>query len=243
MCFNTPEVLITELNESSMTTEIISRAEATAKGLKSYFTGKPCKKDHLSERLVSTRQCRECNREWRSLNAEALSEGKRKWFLDHREEYLERFRKYGRENREQARKHLRKWRLAHPEKKRAEGREYYRKNSEKMLEYGRKWARENPDKAYARCHRHRARKLAAPGSYTSQDIAEILELQHGKCAYCFIKLNGKYQVDHHVSLKRGGTNSPDNLRLTCTFKYGNGCNQRKSAKDPLDFARELGRLL
>ena len=226
-----------------MAIEIISRVDARARGLKRYFTGKPCKKGHFSERKVSTRQCRECDREWRSINSETLSEGKRKWFSDNREKHLERLRNYGRENPEKMRDNLRKWRLANPEKKRAEGREYYRKNSEKMLEYGRKWSRENPEKVRARVHRRRARKCAALGSHTAQDILDIYKMQNGKCAYCFIKLNGKYEIDHHVSLKRGGTNNPDNLRITCTVKYGNGCNQRKGARDPLDFARELGRFL
>ena len=43
--------------------EIISRKEAKAKGLKRFFTGKPCpSKGHISERLVSNRGCCECNR-------------------------------------------------------------------------------------------------------------------------------------------------------------------------------------
>ena len=42
---------------------IISRQEAQSKGLKRFFTGKPCpSKGHLSERLVSNRSCCECNR-------------------------------------------------------------------------------------------------------------------------------------------------------------------------------------
>ena len=42
--------------------EIISKEEAKAKGLKRFFTGIPCEKGHISERLVSNRGCCECAR-------------------------------------------------------------------------------------------------------------------------------------------------------------------------------------
>jgi hypothetical protein len=44
---------------------IISKQEAKEQGLKRYFTGKPCSKGHISERLVSTSQCTECLAEYR----------------------------------------------------------------------------------------------------------------------------------------------------------------------------------
>lgn len=40
--------------------KIISRKDAKAKGLKHYFTGKPCPKGHVSERFVSKYNCVEC---------------------------------------------------------------------------------------------------------------------------------------------------------------------------------------
>ncbi len=43
-----------------MVMEIISRAEAKAKGLKRYFTGKPCKHGHAAERYVASSECCVC---------------------------------------------------------------------------------------------------------------------------------------------------------------------------------------
>lgn len=43
--------------------EIISCKEAKLLGLSRYFTGKPCKRGHTEERLVSSRQCMACARE------------------------------------------------------------------------------------------------------------------------------------------------------------------------------------
>jgi hypothetical protein len=40
--------------------DIISRKDALAQGLKHYFTGKPCKREHVAPRFVSTRQCSAC---------------------------------------------------------------------------------------------------------------------------------------------------------------------------------------
>ena len=41
---------------------IISRAAARARGLASYFTGRPCKYGHVAERRVRSADCRECRR-------------------------------------------------------------------------------------------------------------------------------------------------------------------------------------
>jgi hypothetical protein len=40
--------------------DIIKRKEALTKGLKRYYTGKPCKHGHLSERFVSNKGCLSC---------------------------------------------------------------------------------------------------------------------------------------------------------------------------------------
>ena len=40
--------------------KIISRQVAKKKGLKRYFTGKPCVRNHLSERGVTGKNCLEC---------------------------------------------------------------------------------------------------------------------------------------------------------------------------------------
>lgn len=42
---------------------IISRMSAKASGLKTYFTGRPCKRGHVSSRLVSTKDCTSCSKE------------------------------------------------------------------------------------------------------------------------------------------------------------------------------------
>ena len=53
--------------------EIITRADARAKGLKRYRTGKPCPDGHDAERFVSNSTCVVCD----SLNHRAVNEAHR----------------------------------------------------------------------------------------------------------------------------------------------------------------------
>lgn len=52
--------------------QIISRSEAKGLGLARYFTGNPCSKGHICERLVCSHKCVECNRkissDWKKEN-------------------------------------------------------------------------------------------------------------------------------------------------------------------------------
>ncbi len=42
--------------------DIITRSQALAQGLRQYYTGKPCKRGHLSERSTNKSMCLECDR-------------------------------------------------------------------------------------------------------------------------------------------------------------------------------------
>jgi 5-methylcytosine-specific restriction endonuclease McrA len=64
-------------------TNVVSRDEAIAQGLLRYFTGKPCHRGHVSDRIVSSYQCVECSREkaaeWRAENPELARDKWREW--------------------------------------------------------------------------------------------------------------------------------------------------------------------
>lgn len=63
--------------------EIISRKEAKEAGMTHYFTGKPCKRGHVSPRFVSTMVCMECgrgaSREWARKNPVIHAKRSRDW--------------------------------------------------------------------------------------------------------------------------------------------------------------------
>lgn len=58
---------------------ITSRKEAMAKGLKTYFTGKPCPKGHIAERYVCSWNCVECRKEYYQNNHELRLEYMKKY--------------------------------------------------------------------------------------------------------------------------------------------------------------------
>jgi len=98
-------------------TLLCSRAEAKALGLKRYFTGKPCKHGHISERRVSSNTCIECGK---TTYAPLARERASLWYYD---------------NTDRARDNSQRWADSNPESRRAianrwssNNREYCRAN-------------------------------------------------------------------------------------------------------------------
>jgi 5-methylcytosine-specific restriction endonuclease McrA len=69
-------------------------------------------------------------------------------------------------------------------------------------------------------------------------IPRIGNAQRWRCAICRCSIKGGYHLDHIMPIARGGKHEPRNLQLLC-----GPCNVRKSAKDPIDYMRQIGRLL
>lgn len=108
--------------------EIISCKDAKKKGLKRYFTGKPCKHGHISERFVASNACLKCreiqrnspewklrvkkyqednrdklkdyHKKYREVNKEAIKELKRNYCHENRESILQKKREYYYKNRD-----------------------------------------------------------------------------------------------------------------------------------------------
>ena len=86
-------------------------------------------------------------------------------------------------------------------------------------------------------HKRRARKVAAGGTYSAQDVQKQHQYQKGRCYYCGQKLGKPYHVDHVIPLSRGGSNAPENIVLACSH-----CNLSKHNRLPHEWP-EGGRLL
>lgn len=221
-----------------MSHTIISREQARKLGLKRYFTGKPCPRGHLSERYVSVCACAECliEKAWRG-------ERSRLHRIAYRAKNIAAVRAWGRaaywRHIEDRRERGRAWHAKNRTASRALSRAYHAADTDRGRRRRKAWCKANPEKVVAILARRRARLLGATGSYTATDVIAIFADQHYRCAYCRVNLKGRRRhVDHIVALMRGGSNERRNLQILCPT-----CNTRKHAKDPVDFARELGLLI
>ncbi len=224
--------------------EIISRKDARAKGLVRYFTGVPCFRGHVAERLVNCLHCLECtkiyrknpnrprwNREWKKRNRERLNALYRERYAKNPEKYRAKSRRVYQKNPERYRQYSRDYNKTAPGQ--------YR---QKARERTRQWALDNPERVARNVkvskHRRRSRERSATGTFIANDLVTLFAAQVGRCIYCKDKLGQKYHVDHIVPLSKGGSNDPANLQLLCA-----SCNLSKAARDPIVHAQSLGMLL
>lgn len=75
---------------------VISRKEAIEKGLKAYFTGRPCKYGHVAERRVSNRACLECEEKY----SKGYYEQNKEYFKEYYEQNKEQIKEYREQNKE-----------------------------------------------------------------------------------------------------------------------------------------------
>lgn len=117
-------------------------------------------------------------------------------------------------------------------------RKYNKIKSKERCEHAKEWARNNPEKrrAISKAYKSRRRQIEKGGDST----ARILEWESSaikKCYWCGLPCKAKYHIDHYNPLSKGGKHEVSNLVISCPR-----CNLRKNAKDPYDFAAEVGRL-
>lgn len=207
---------------------IILRSTAKAMGLKRYFPASTCKNGHTGERYTITGQCIKCfegrgstpdrveyQRAYREENKESLAASKLAYYLENREKFDQWRRDYIERNRDQI----------------------------KIMKRAYVLANRVSIRDYQRCYQNTRRAKVAEngGSFTVEDVNRLYFLQKGKCASCIKKLKtdgrDRFHVDHVMPVALGGSSNPENLQLLCP-----GCNRKKSAKHPLDWAKENGKL-
>lgn len=115
---------------------------------------------------------------------------------------------------------------------------YERKRAEKIAA-AKRWANANPERVrlYKQNNKHRRRSVERTGM-TWKELRDWKSAQPKVCHWCDIKCARGFVVDHIAPLARGGKHEADNLCVSCR-----PCNARKSARDPIEWARMIGRLL
>jgi len=200
-----------------------ARQAAEEAGESQYFTGVPCKNGHVGNRFTGSGTCMQCAYE------------------------------RARSRKEENTAYAAQWRAANPGKVAEVLRRHREKNKKVLLERARvayakdpiknrartkRWRERNPDGMRAHAMTRWALKKGSSGSYTAEDVQDLLKKQKGKCINCRCDVRKEYHVDHIKPLSRGGPNIKENLQILCPT-----CNIKKHAKDPIDWAQENGRLL
>ena len=236
------------------------RTVARKAGALTYTPANPCPRNHDSKRFVNTAKCIQCqseaNQVYKRENAETAAAYMVIWRaknLDPMEVSIANA-KYRKQNHEAILLREARFRARTVEQRKADSLARYWRTPEKHRARARGWAIANPlrakakDKAYRIAHpeickaqasRRRVRLKGGEGSHTGHEIKVLFIKQKGRCAYCFIKLIGKYHKDHYIAVSRGGTDWISNIRLAC-----GPCNSKKWATDALVFIRrKFNRLL
>lgn len=237
----------------------ISRPLAIKLGLKKYFTGTACLRNHIAERRVGDSQCALCkplkNSLHRAVNKKDISKVsaqrnyQKKYRAEHAAKKVPNFTVKDESLYDDvllaifdvmalaiylgipARRSAKEKKAPKPRKSAEEVRLTKRKSIDD-------WWKKNPLKRREYEATRRARRKSVSGRYTSSDVEDIKSLQKGKCAYCRTSIKRAFHVDHIVPVCKGGPNDRRNLQLLCA-----PCNMKKGAQDPIQFAQSLGGLL
>jgi len=206
----------------------LSYAEAVDAGLTRYLTGKPCKHGHISERVVSTRACVECERErtrrWNKENKHVRD--------SYREDNQERIRDWTREvwypeNREKITAQKRANYAENPYPHRERRARFYWSNRSDQLVKNYQWRIDNKDrlKKYCidnlgefafRCAVRRSSKLRATPKWLSEVQKGEMRDTYRECASATSRTGIIHHVDHIVPLKGDlvcGLHVPWNLQI------------------------------
>ena len=147
-----------------------TKSQALSLGLDRYFTGKPCKNGHVSERRSSDNHCMSCvaDRYAKYKAAGTCAANSKRYHKENREDVLAKMRERNKRYYEKNKERLK-----------AASSTYQKQNSEKRTEYKKLWAKEkaSSDPSFKMglvCRRMLHRVLGVSGQKKSKRTAEML---------------------------------------------------------------------
>lgn len=90
-------------------------------------------------------------------------------------------------------------------------------------------------RGYVSALNRRAQAANINGSLSIPQLRGVILDSGGRCSWCGTSVLGvEFEIDHILSVSRGGANTPDNLALACP-----DCNRQKGEKHPARYAAEI----
>lgn len=182
-----------------------------------YFTGKPCKRGHIANRYISSRQCVECMK--RTLYRETAAYKEKKKAYDaarlaaNPQKYHAQSAKYRTENKERCKASLRAWYVVNSEKQKARSAKWRKENPGKQNALKALWAKRNPACGAAHTAKRRAAQLRATPAWAN---AFFIEEAYDLAQLRTKATDFKWHVDHIVPLLSKsvcGLHVENNLRV------------------------------
>jgi 5-methylcytosine-specific restriction endonuclease McrA len=227
--------------------KLISRDEALSKGLKRFYTGVPCKHNHVCERKVNRSTCVECERiqknNYKANNKEAHKALKKRHYEKHKDKIQTKIREYAVINEDAIKEYQANYYIENKDTILAGAKKRSIEKSDEIKEYKLRYCKENKEKlredhrAYRQTEngklvkrissqkRYALKKSTEDGSVTKEAITNMMESQEYKCVLCSTSIKDKYHVDHIKPLAKEGEHTISNIQLLCPH-----CNISKSDK-------------
>lgn len=189
--------------------DIILRKEALTKGLKRYYTGKPCKRGHVAERFING-PCVECNRQH---GKDYVVNNYEKYKVNHNKAS----KQWNIDNPKKRKAITKKYNTANKELIKDRNRKEYLSNIEKYREISRiasnEYRKKYPERRAASVAKRKAKKLQAIPLWYENEKVKLIYLKRGELS----KLWGiQLHVDHIIPLQGEnvcGLHCWDNLQL------------------------------
>jgi hypothetical protein len=144
--------------------EKISRKDAMAQGLKHYFTGLPCKREHVSERTLN-KVCCACKpiiqKEWKQKNKEHVQEYRKDFYTKNKDKELQVNRQWCENNKDKLKTVKNKWHKANKDKRVVDIKVWREINKERVTLYDKAYKLANKDKVKEYCKVNRDAKRKA----------------------------------------------------------------------------------
>ncbi len=184
--------------------DLISRKEAQSKGLKHYFTGKPCKHGHVEPRRADSCNCGECERIHKKLSYGGYATA------ELRNDY---FRDYYSKNKRTILVNTKRSAAKYPDRVRANSARYYAENTDKCAASNGRWKIANRGLVNAFASKRRSAKLSATPAWANyKKIQRIYQLAVWASKFTDEPL----EVDHIIPLQGKnicGLHVEDNLQI------------------------------